>query len=65
MSEQALRQHSVTNAGVSMNNDSTIHVGLDVHKESIVAAYSVGQGEVQCLGSIGVMQRDLDRGRRT
>lgn len=42
-------------------NDSTIHVGLDVHKESIVAAYSIGLGEVQNLGHIGVRQHDLDR----
>jgi transposase len=44
-----------------MNNDSTIYVGLDVHKESIVAAYSIGFGEVQSLGNIGVLQRDIDR----
>lgn len=29
-----------------MANDSTVFVGLDVHKDSIVAAYSVGFGEV-------------------
>ena len=42
-------------------NDSTVYVGLDVHKESIVAAYSIGLGEVQNLGNIGVRQHDLDR----
>lgn len=42
-------------------NDSTVYAGLDVHKESIVAAYSIGLGEVQSLGNIGVLQRDLDR----
>lgn len=44
-----------------MNNNSTVFVGLDVHKDSIVAAYSVGLGEVQVLGNIGVRQCDLDR----
>ena len=44
-----------------MKNDTTIYVGLDVHKDSIVAAYSVGLGEVQCLGNIGVLDRDLNR----
>lgn len=42
-------------------NDSTIFVGLDTHKDSNVAAYSVGSGEVQSLGNIGVRERDLDR----
>ncbi|EQD55633.1 hypothetical protein B2A_05612, partial [mine drainage metagenome] len=36
-----------------MKNDSTVLVGLDVHKDSIVAAYSVGLGEVQVLGNVG------------
>jgi len=30
-------------------------------KDSIVAAYSIGTGEIQDLGNIGVLQRDLDR----
>ena len=44
-----------------MSNDTTVFVGLDVHKESIVAAYSVGLGEVQNLGNIGVRDCDLDK----
>lgn len=44
-----------------MKNDSTIYVGLDVHKNSIVTAYSVGLGEVQDLGNIGVRNCDIDR----
>ena len=44
-----------------MRNDSTVYVGLDVHKESIIAAYAVDLGEVQDLGNVGVLQRDLDR----
>jgi transposase len=46
---------------VSMKNDTTIYAGLDVHKDSIVAAYAVGLGEVHSLGNIGVRERDLGR----
>lgn len=44
-----------------MQNDSTIFVGLDVHKESIVAACAVGFGEVQDLGEVGVREYDWER----
>jgi hypothetical protein len=44
-----------------MRNDTTVFVGLDVHKDSIVAAYSIGAGDIQDLGDVGVLQRDLDR----
>jgi transposase len=44
-----------------MQNDSTVFVGLDVHKESIVAAYAIGLDAVQNLGNIGVRQCDIDR----
>ena len=44
-----------------MNNDSTVYVGLDVHKDSIAAAYAIGLGEVESLGAMGVLDRDIDR----
>ncbi|MHB8387594.1 IS110 family transposase, partial [Metallibacterium sp.] len=44
-----------------MKNDSTVFVGLDVHKDSNVAAYAIDMGEVQSLGNIGVLERDHDR----
>ena len=36
-----------------MEHDSTVYVGLDVHKESITIAYAVDAGEVEAMGKIG------------
>lgn len=44
-----------------MSHDNTVFVGLDVHKDSIVGAYSVGLGEVSSLGNVGTLERDLER----
>ena len=44
-----------------MSHDSTVYVGLDVHEESIVAAYSARFGEVARLGDVGILQRDILR----
>ncbi len=33
-----------------MKDDSTVYVGLDVHKESITVAYAIDAGEVESLG---------------
>jgi transposase len=46
---------------VSMRNDSTVFVALDVHQKSIVGAFAVNAGEIHDLGNIGTLQRDLDR----
>jgi len=44
-----------------MEHDSILYVGLDVHKDSITAAYAPGTDEVQLLGKIGTTQTDIDR----
>ncbi|MEX3613220.1 MAG: IS110 family transposase, partial [Burkholderia gladioli] len=30
----------------SMGNDSTVYVGLDVHKDSVTIAYAIDAGEI-------------------
>ncbi|CAB3810573.1 IS110 family transposase ISSso6 [Paraburkholderia ultramafica] len=44
-----------------MENDSTVYVGLDVHKDSITVAYAIGMGEVELLGKTGTTKADIDR----
>src|SRR6266702_2889416 len=44
-----------------MKKDSTLYVGLDVHKDSIVAAYASSEGgDPVHLGAIGTRQCDID-----
>jgi hypothetical protein len=43
-----------------MENDSTVYVGLDVHKDSIAVAYALGMGEVEQSGRIGTTRADID-----
>ncbi|MFM0557838.1 IS110 family transposase [Paraburkholderia sediminicola] len=44
-----------------MEDDSTLYVGLDVHKDSITVAYSIGMSDVELLGKIGTTQIEIDR----
>ncbi len=43
-----------------MEHDSTLYVGLDVHKDSITVAYAVGMSDVELFGKVGTMQIDVD-----
>lgn len=45
----------------SMQNDSILYVGLDVHKDSITVAYAIGMGDVELLGKIGTTQIEVER----
>ncbi|MGF6813081.1 transposase [Paraburkholderia sp. Clong3] len=44
-----------------MEHNSTVYVGLDVHKESITVAYSIDAGEVELLDKIGTTPAEIDR----
>ncbi|TDG02101.1 IS110 family transposase [Paraburkholderia guartelaensis] len=44
-----------------MNQDSTLYVGFDVHKDSITVAYATGLDDVELFGKIGTTQTALDR----
>ncbi len=44
-----------------MENDSTLYVGLDVHKDSITVAYALDAGEVECSARSARRKADIDR----
>jgi transposase len=44
-----------------MQNDSTLFVALDVHKDSITVAYALDHGEIETLGKTGTSQIEIDR----
>ena len=44
-----------------MEDDSTLYVGLDVHKDSITVAYAAGMGEVELFGKIRSTDTEVDR----
>ena len=46
-----------------MKHSSTLYVGLDVHKESIVVAYAAEKRDVEVisLGTIGTRRCDIDK----
>jgi transposase len=44
-----------------MQNDSTLFVGVDLHKDSTNVAYALDHGEIETLGKTGTSQIEIDR----
>jgi transposase len=44
-----------------MEHDSTLYVGLDVHKDSITIAYAPGSAEVELMGKIATTKTAIER----
>lgn len=44
-----------------MRNDSTLYVGLDVHKDSITIAYALDTGDVESMGKTGTTPTEIER----
>lgn len=44
-----------------MNNNNTLYVGLDVHKESITVTYAINSEPVELMGEIGTTPTDIQR----
>lgn len=44
-----------------MDNNSTLYVGLDVHKESITVAFAINSEPVELMGKIGTTPMDIER----
>jgi transposase len=44
-----------------MQNDSTLFVGVDLHKDSTTVAYALDHGEIETLGKTGTSQIEIDR----
>ncbi|OSK32349.1 putative transposase [Escherichia coli M056] len=49
----------ISTTEASMNNNNTLYVGLDVHKESITVAYAINSEPVELIGKIGTSPTDI------
>ena len=60
MGELLLRP-GISTTEASMNNNNTLYVGLDVHKESITVTYAINSEPVELMGKIGTTPTDIQR----
>jgi transposase len=56
-----ITQRLISDLETNMQSESTLYVGLDVHKDSITVAYAIGLGEVELFGKIGTTQIEVNR----
>ena len=52
---------SMSATEIIMKSNSTLYVGLDVHKESITVAYAIDSGQIELFGTIGTTPTEVDR----
>ncbi|EFZ50437.1 transposase IS111A/IS1328/IS1533 [Shigella sonnei 53G] len=56
---ELLLHPGISTTEASMNNNNTLYVGLDVHKESITVAYAINSEPVELMGKIGTSPTDI------
>jgi hypothetical protein len=53
--------NGLSDTEASVENDSILYVGLDVHEDSIMVAYAIGMSDVELLVKVGTTHIEVDR----